>query len=143
MLLDCVVRYGPVFLWEVNVELADNPIKEEDFDAAKSEFLAGCEKVDGVFRHKKCGGAIRRGFMPCFWVRPDGELDPGSDGFGIGPLPVPYCENCDPPDGFNYAYAIRVGIIPKDEKVVHKPKPISDSDRARARRYSITDQQRR
>lgn len=112
MLCDSVVWCESDFFMEVNVQLADNPIKEVDFDATKSDFLAGCETVDGIPRHKKCGGAIRRGFMNCFWVRPDGELDLGVDGFGIGPLPVPYCENCDPPDGFNHTYAIRVGIIP-------------------------------
>ena len=96
------------------MELSKNPLTKEEFEATVKTFLSGCEKDDDrIYRHKKCGGAIRRGFMHCFWVDKDGELDPGDDGFGIGALPVPFCEDCDPPDGFDYAYAIRVGIIPK------------------------------
>jgi len=93
------------------MELPKNPLTEIEFRDAHSNFLAGCEKVGSILVHKKCGGAIRKGFMNCFWADSSGALDPGHDGFGIGPIGVPYCERCDPPDGFNYTYAIRVGVI--------------------------------
>lgn len=95
------------------MRLLKNPLTREEFEKAKTDFLAECEKgTDGVTRHKQCGRPIRAGYMHCFKATAEGALDLGSDGCGIGPVRVPYCEQCDPPDGFNYTYAIRVGILP-------------------------------
>ncbi|MEK7089526.1 MAG: hypothetical protein AAB920_01780 [Patescibacteria group bacterium] len=104
------------------MRLPKNPLTAEEFKRVKKDFFAECTKgVDNIMRHNGCGGAIRRGFMNCFKaeLKDDGvELDPGEDGFGIGPIDVPYCENCDPPDGFNYTYAIRVGILPAKQGII-------------------------
>ncbi len=78
-----------------------------------------CRKSGGRLLHKKCGGGIRTGFANLFHLNNDGSLDPGSDGFGIGPKRVPYCENCDPPDGCNHTYARRVSI---KRDPIEKPK---------------------
>ena len=77
-----------------------------------------CDKDERSRRmtHKKCGRLIRTGYFNLFYVNDDGSLDPGIDGFGIGPQQVPYCEKCDPPDGFNHAYARRILIK-------HDPQP--------------------
>ncbi len=70
-----------------------------------------CEKGDGHLIHKNCGGAIRVGFLNLFYINDNGTLDPGYDGFGIGPKQVPYCEDCFPPNGFNFAYPVRFPIL--------------------------------
>jgi hypothetical protein len=97
------------------MELPKNPLTEDEFYKARKDFLAECEKSGSgsgyALHHKKCGGLIRKGFMNLFEVDPSGALTPGRDGFGLGPVQVPYCENCDPPQGFNYTYNIRVGIL--------------------------------
>lgn len=93
------------------MKLPNNPLTEAEFREALNALLAECGQADGHQVHKKCGGAVRRGFYNCFAVTPGGSLDPGFDGFGLGPREVPYCEKCDPPDGFNHTYAVRVGII--------------------------------
>ena len=61
-----------------------------------------CDKSGSHLTHKNCGGGIRTGFLNLFYLDENGSLDPGDDGFGIGPRKVPYCERCFPPDGFNY-----------------------------------------
>lgn len=99
------------------MKLKKNPLTQEEFEQAKTDFLAECEKgPDGIVRHKSCRSPIRVGYMNCFKATAEGALDPGDDGCGIGPIRVPYCEKCDPPDGFNYTYAIRVGILPSPKK---------------------------
>ncbi len=70
-----------------------------------------CEKKDGHLTHKNCGGSIRIGFLNLFYLNDDCSLDPGSDGFGIGPKRVPYCERCFPPNGFDYTYAVRFPVL--------------------------------
>ena len=50
----------------------------------------------------------------------DGSLDPGSDGFGIGPKRIPYCETCFPQNGSNYTYAIRFPILRTREPIKEK-----------------------
>src|SRR3989344_2026216 len=93
------------------MKLPDRPVTLEEFQKMIDVFLSNeCQKDGGHLTHKKCSGGIRQGFANLFYQNDDGSLDPGSDGFGIGPKKVPYCENCDPPDGFNYTYACRVPI---------------------------------
>lgn len=100
------------------MKLPDNPVTLEEFHKAINEFIKGeCEMGGDHPTHKKCGSGIRVGFVNLFYVNEDGSLEPGGDGFGIGPHRVPYCEKCDPPDGFNYTYARRLGIKrPQNEK---------------------------
>lgn len=93
------------------MKLPDNAVTLKEFQKIIDSFLSDeCQKGSGHLTHKKCGGDIRTGFANLFYLNDDGSLDPGSDGFGIGPKRVPYCENCDPPDGFNHKYACRVPI---------------------------------
>lgn len=84
----------------------------DEFNLALDSFISNeCEKNKNLLIHKDCGGAIRIGFLNLFYLNQDGSLDPGNDGFGIGPKKVPYCERCFPPDGFNHTYAIRFPIL--------------------------------
>lgn len=84
----------------------------EEFNYAIGLFISQkCEKNGDHLVHKDCGGSIRIGFLNLFYLNNDGSLDPGSDGFGIGPKRVPYCERCFPPDGFNHTYAVRFPIL--------------------------------
>jgi len=53
--------------------------------ATKNFIEMECEKSSDHLLHKKCGGAIKVGFLHLFHQNDDGSLDPGSDGFGIGP----------------------------------------------------------
>jgi hypothetical protein len=58
-----------------------------------------------------CGTPIRSGFVATFPVDEKGTvLDEIEQ-----PRKVPYCEKCDPPDGFNHSYARRVFILLKKE----------------------------
>ena len=75
-----------------------------------------CEKRDGHLIHKNCGGTIRNGFLNLFYLNDDQSLDPGIDGFGIGPKKVPYCEICFPPDGYNHTYAVRFPMLRERKK---------------------------
>lgn len=84
---------------------------EELMNATKHFVKQNCEKRGDHLEHKECGGAIRKGFLNSFYINDDGSLDPGDDGFGIGPIAVPYCERCFPPDGFNHSYAVRFPIL--------------------------------
>lgn len=84
---------------------------DELSDALNAFVSQNCEKKAGNLAHKNCGGAIRVGFLNLFYLNEDGSLDSGSDGFGMGPKKVPYCEKCFPPDGFNHTYAFRFPII--------------------------------
>ena len=96
------------------MNLPSKAVSEADFKKLIKDFISDkCKKVDGRPVCKKCGDGIRTGFANCFFVE-NGVIDAGSDGFGIGPVRVPYCENCDPPDGFNYTYAQRVFIKKKE-----------------------------
>lgn len=89
----------------------------DDFEKAIKFFISNaCEKKDDHLVHKQCGGSVRIGFINLFYINPDGTLDPGSDGFGIGPKRVPYCEKCFPPNGFNYTYAFRFPITRDENK---------------------------
>lgn len=100
------------------MKLPDKSVTLKEFLEMIDAFLSSeCQKADGHFVHKKCGGAIRSGFANLFYENADGSLDPGPDGFGIGPEQVPYCENCDPPDGHNHKYARRVPIKRDTERV--------------------------
>lgn len=85
-------------------------VTEEEFNLGVANFLKGCRTSDECLVHIACGGAIRQGFYDCYEVI-DGNLDPGPTGFGLGPRKVPYCENCDPPDGVKHTYAVRLGIV--------------------------------
>lgn len=102
------------------MKLPDNAVTLKEFQTLIDSFLSDeCQKGGGHLAHKKCGGDIRIGFANLFYLNDDGSLDPGSDGFGIGPERVPYCEKCDPPDGFNHTYARRVPI---KRDLTEKPK---------------------
>lgn len=93
------------------MKLPDKAVTLKEFRKTTDSFLSDeCKKNNGHRVHKKCGGIIRIGFVYLFYLNKDGSLDPGSDGFGIGLERVPYCENCNPPDGFNYTYARRMPI---------------------------------
>lgn len=93
------------------MKLPNNAVTLKEFQIAIDSFISEeCQKDSGHLIHKKCSGGIRIGFANLFYLNDDGSLDPGSDGFGIGPKQVPYCENCDPPDGFNYSYSRRMPI---------------------------------
>jgi len=93
------------------MKLQEEPVTLEEFKKAVDLFIADeCERGGGHLVHKKCHGSIRTGFANLFYLNDDGSLDPGGDGFGIGPKKVPYCENCDPPDGFKFTYARRLPI---------------------------------
>lgn len=93
------------------MKLPDNAVTLQEFNALVDVFLTEeCQSGRDHLAHKKCGGAIRVGFANLFYLNKDGCLDPGLDGFGIGPRRVPYCESCNPPDGFHHTYARRVAI---------------------------------
>ncbi len=85
----------------------------DELDTAIDTFIKNeCEIRDDHYIHRKCGGGIRIGFLNLFYLKEDcWTLDPGPDGFGIGPKRVPYCERCFPPDGFKNAYAVRFPIL--------------------------------
>lgn len=68
-------------------------------------YLANCMKTKNGYRCK-CGQPIRQGFIPTFPVDRNGRLLDDEE----TPRQVPYCERCDPPDGFNHSYARRVFI---------------------------------
>lgn len=87
----------------------------DDLQKLADGFIRWETKGDGHHRVcARCNGAIRRGFINCWYANERDEVEVGDDGFGIGPVPVPYCETCDPPDGFHHTYAVRVRI--KKEK---------------------------
>lgn len=84
----------------------------DELRSAINNFISKrCEKNGDHLVHKDCGGGIRKGFLDLFYLNADHSLDPGGDGFGIGPHPVPYCERCFPPDGFRHTYAVRFPIL--------------------------------
>ncbi len=94
------------------MSFAEFPLTLDELAGAINLFIKReCEKGDGHLVHRDCGSAIRIGYLPLFYLNRDGSLDPGLDGFGIGPKEVPYCEGCFPPDGFKYAYAVRFPIL--------------------------------
>ncbi|MCK5059555.1 MAG: hypothetical protein KAR00_00185 [Candidatus Pacebacteria bacterium] len=94
------------------MELPNNAVTLDKFEKLIEKFITtDSKKEGGRLVHKKCGGTIRIGFVPLFYLGEDGSLDPGPDGFGIGKKRVPYCEKCDPPDGFNFSYARRIPIL--------------------------------
>lgn len=95
------------------MNLPDRPVTLSEFYKLIAAFLADeCQLItDGHLIHKKCGGAIHVGFANLFHINSDGSLDPGHDGFGLGPICVPYCEKCNPPDSFNHAHARRIPIL--------------------------------
>ena len=91
--------------------LPSKAVTLEEFCALIDHFVSTeCEKQNVHLIHKKCGGAIRVGFINLFHLNDDGSLDPGPDGSGIGPKRLPYCENCNPPHGFNHPYTQRLPI---------------------------------
>lgn len=93
------------------MKLPDRAVTLKELSDIAASFVSSeCTKDDGHLVHKECGGAIRIGFVNLFYQNDDGSLDPGYDGFGIGPKRVPYCENCDSPDGFKHTYARRLPI---------------------------------
>ena len=94
------------------MSLADFAVTLEELGQSIDSFVKNrCEKKSDHLEHKDCGGAIRVGFLNLFYLTEEGGLDPGYDGFGIGPKSVPYCERCFPPDGFNHTYAVRFPIL--------------------------------
>lgn len=94
------------------MSLAEFAITLEELRSSIDLFIKReCEKEGGHLVHKYCREGIRVGFLNLFYLNPDDSLDPGSDGFGIGPIKVPYCERCFPPDGFNHTYAVRFPIL--------------------------------
>lgn len=98
------------------MSLSEVRVTLKELEEAIKRFIENqCEKCSGHLVHKDCGGAIRIGFLNLFYVNRDGSLDPGSDGFGIGPRRVPYCERCFPPDGFNHTFAVRFPIVKDSE----------------------------
>ena len=98
------------------MNLAEIRITLEEFRQAIGQFVTDkCEKMGDHLTHKGCGGAIRIGFLNLFYINEDGSLDPGPDGFGIGPERVPYCEKCFPPNGLKYTYAVRFPIARKSD----------------------------
>ncbi|MBI2023448.1 hypothetical protein HYT01_02715 [Candidatus Giovannonibacteria bacterium] len=93
------------------MKMPDKAVTLAGFRKMANDFISReCKKSDGHLAHIKCGGSVRVGYANLFYQNKNGSLDPGSDGFGIGPERVPYCENCDPPDGCNYTYSRRVPI---------------------------------
>ncbi len=93
------------------MKLPGKPVTLREFQQLIDAFVLNeCRRDNDHLTHKKCGNGVRIGFANLFLLKEDGSLDPGSDGFGIGPKQVPYCEECDPPDGFNHTYADRVRI---------------------------------
>ncbi|MGD9276006.1 MAG: hypothetical protein PVJ67_02440 [Candidatus Pacearchaeota archaeon] len=94
------------------MSLEEFAVTLEEFDKAINIFIKEkCEKHCDHLVHKNCGGDIRVGFLNLFYLNENGTLDPGEDGFGIGPRRVPYCERCFPPDGFKHTYAYRFPIL--------------------------------
>jgi hypothetical protein len=55
-----------------------------------------------------CGERLRKGFLNCIFVDKEGKTSSDYP----EPVPVPYCEQCDPPDGFNYTYSTMVIVAP-------------------------------
>lgn len=77
-----------------------------EFKREVEKYLAACPRVNGRPTCKTCGTVIKTGYANAFPVDNDGVvLDTTPQ-----PLKTPYCEKCDPPDGFNYTYATRVFI---------------------------------
>lgn len=72
--------------------------------AIKAYLARGTKKGSQYFC--KCGEPIRMGFVATFPVDRKGNVMETTE----TPRGVPYCEECDPPDGFNHSYAIRVFI---------------------------------
>lgn len=93
------------------MQIPQKPITKQELELIIKKFLERCKKQGNGIICGKCGGSIRIGFINCFSADKNESLNPGHDGFGLGPKKVPYCENCDPPDGFDYTYTRRVGII--------------------------------
>lgn len=56
----------------------------------------------------RCGTPLRKGFLNCIFVDKDGKTDSDHP----DPVPVPYCEDHDPPDGFNHTYTRMVIVKP-------------------------------
>lgn len=93
------------------MKLPSEPVTLDEFKALVDLYKKNeCEKRDGHLVHKGCGGEICVGFANLFYMNPDGSLDLGGDGFGMGREPIPFCERCDPPDGAEHAYTHRVPI---------------------------------
>lgn len=93
---------------------AEFAVTLDELQAALNLFLAKeCQESGDHLIHRGCGGGIRIGFLNLFYLNDGGSLDPGQDGFGIGPQKVPYCERCFSPDGFNHTYAVRFPILRK------------------------------
>ena len=110
--------------------IRDFAVTLDELATAINTFVSNeCEKKEDHLAHKNCGGAIRVGFLNLFYLNEnDGTLDPGSDGFGIGPKRVPYCERCFPPDGFKHTYAIRFPIL-RERKTEHRDYGLSWGNR--------------
>lgn len=111
------------------MKLPTEAVTLKEFFSLVDAFIANeCEKGSGHLVHKKCGSAIRTGYANLFYVDENGDLEPGRDGFGIGPKSVPYCEKCDPPDGFKHTYARRVPIkhVPEEEAKPKKKPSLDD-----------------
>lgn len=68
-------------------------------------YLARGTKKDGQ-PFCPCGKPIRVGFVATFPVDREGNVLETTE----TPRKVPYCDACDPPDGFNHSYARRVFI---------------------------------
>jgi len=79
----------------------ENEYTAESLGKAIRAYLDAGKRDDGFFC-PKCGARIRQGFLNVFYPE---DTEPN-------PVRVPYCERCDPPDGFNYTYARRVFIRP-------------------------------
>lgn len=77
-----------------------------EFAKKIKEYLSKCIKTDDGYLCK-CGSQIRQGFVPTFPVdRKTGDVLDETE----TPRRVPYCDRCDPPDGFHQSYARRVFI---------------------------------
>lgn len=86
------------------MEIPAEAVTKDQFIELINEFLEE-ECMHGVVGgaplvHIKCYGSIRQGFVNAYV---DGSTTPV-------PIKVPYCESCDPPDGFKNTYSRGVQI---------------------------------
>ena len=84
----------------------ENPVTEEELDGIIDRFIKEeCRNEKGRPTHKGCGGAIRVGFVHFFM--PDSE----GNGVETGVKKIPYCDRCDPPDGYKHTYTRRLELL--------------------------------
>lgn len=88
------------------MKLPNKAVTLKEFQQLIDSFILNeCQQINDHLIHKNCGGAIRIGFVNLVYIGKNKSLNPDVCRFNLGFKRVPYCENCDPPNGLNYTYA--------------------------------------